>query len=181
MKQNQINRIIKQLTKIFGKKVAMIIAIIILAISFLVGNSNTNNYVIDEKYDVIRVVDGDTIIVKFNGKNERLRFIGINTPESVAEDESRNRPEGHIASDYTKKLLSDKKVGLEFDVQERDKFGRLLAYVYLDGKMVNKTLLEKGYAQVMSIQPNVKYADEMLKLERKARADKSGFWEDGKF
>ena len=112
-----------------------------------------------------RVVDGDTIVVILDGKKEKVRMIGIDTPESVHPDKSRNTPMGKIASKYTKDNLEGKYVALETDVQERDKYGRILAYVYLDDKMFNKTLLEEGLAKLMTIPPNVKYADDFKKIE----------------
>ena len=112
-----------------------------------------------------RVVDGDTIVVIMDGKKEKVRMIGINTPESVHPDKSRNTPMGKIASKYTKDNLEGKYVTLETDVQERDKYGRILAYVYLDDKIFNKTLLEEGLAELMTIPPNVKYADDFKKIE----------------
>lgn len=112
-----------------------------------------------------RVVDGDTIVVLMDGKKEKVRMIGIDTPESVHPDKSRNTPMGKIASKYTKDNLEGKYVTLETDVQERDKYGRVLAYVYLDDKMFNKTLLEEGLAELMTIPPNVKYAEDFKKIE----------------
>jgi micrococcal nuclease len=121
-------------------------------------------------------VDGDTIIVSINGKDERVRLIGVDTPESVHPDAERNIEYGKIASDYSKKRLEGKSVGLEFDVQERDKYGRLLAYVYLDGKMFNRELLEKGHAKIMTYPPNVRYANEFTALQAAARKKKVGVW-----
>ena len=129
-------------------------------------------------YDVVRVVDGDTIVVKYNGVDEKVRLIGIDTPESVHSDESKNTEEGVLVSDYTKKMLTDKKVGLEFDVSKRDKYGRLLAYVYLDGEMYNKILLKEGYARVATYPPNVKYVDEFVKLQKEARENNKGLWQE---
>lgn len=115
-------------------------------------------------YKVIRVVDGDTIVIDYNGIEEKVRLIGVDTPESVHPDSSKNTEAGITASEYTKALLTDKSVSLEFDVQERDTYGRLLAYVYLDGKMVNKTLLEEGYANIATYPPNVKYVDDFTAI-----------------
>ena len=127
-------------------------------------------------YKVTRVVDGDTIKINFNGIEESLRLIGIDTPESVHPDASRNVMEGHIASNYTKTLLEGKNIELEFDAQERDKYGRLLAYVYINGTMVNKLLLKEGYAQVSTYPPNVKYVDEFNQIQRIARENNKGLW-----
>ena len=119
-----------------------------------------------KKYKVIRVVDGDTFVISDNGKEEKVRLIGIDTPESVHPDADRNSAAGITASDYTKSLLTGKSVELEFDVQQRDKYGRLLAYAYVDGYMLNKKLLEDGYAVVSTYPPNVKYVDEFQAVSR---------------
>jgi len=145
------------------------------------GNTEQNAYVDlsdDNLYDVVRVVDGDTIVVNYNGTNEKVRLIGVDTPESVHVDKSKNTEEGVKVSDYTKSQLTGKKVALELDVQERDKYGRILAYVYLDGVMYNKTLLEIGYAKVATYPPNVKYVDEFTKIQEKARENKVGLWQE---
>jgi len=126
--------------------------------------------------EVVRVVDGDTIIVKYNNKDERVRMIGIDTPESVHPNESKNTSEGIKTSEYTKDRLSGKMVEIELDVQERDKYGRILAYVYVDGKMYNKELLELGYAKLATYPPNVRYVDEFTKIQEKARENKMGLW-----
>lgn len=128
------------------------------------------------QYEVLRVVDGDTIVINYNGNAEKVRLIGIDTPESVHPDNSKNTKEGIKTSNYTKQRLAGKTVGIELDVQERDKYGRILAYVYVDGKMYNKELLELGYAKVATYPPNVKYVEEFTKIQEKAREDKVGLW-----
>lgn len=131
-------------------------------------------------YLVERVVDGDTIICDIDGEKVKVRMIGINTPESVAEDESRNCEEGVIASDYTKELLDGEKVFLEYDEEKLDQYDRTLAYVYLsDGEMIESLLLEKGYATTMYREPNTKYADLFSELMKKAKNNKEGFWGTG--
>lgn len=128
-------------------------------------------------YDVVRVVDGDTFVVKYNGKDEKVRLIGVDTPESVHPDEEKNTEFGDKVSNFTKEMLTGKQVDLEFDVEQKDQYGRLLAYVYLDGQMYNKMLLEKGYAQVATYPPNVKYVDDFTAIQKQAREDKVGLWE----
>lgn len=132
----------------------------------------------DRLYIVSKVSDGDTIKIKYNDKMETLRLIGVDTPESVHLDKKKNIPEGKIASDYTKDRLEGKEIKLEFDVQARDKYGRLLAYVYIDGKMYNEELLEKGYARLATYPPNVKYVDNFTKIQSKAIKSKKGFWKN---
>jgi micrococcal nuclease len=134
-----------------------------------------------ETAKVTRVVDGDTLVVNYKGAEEKVRLIGVDTPESVHPDASRNVEEGIIASNFTKDKLEGKEVELEFDVQERDQYGRLLAYVYIDGIMFNKTLLEEGYAQVATYPPNVKYVEEFTEIQRTARENNKGLWNDKAF
>lgn len=123
------------------------------------------------KVSLIRVVDGDTLYVELNGDFTYIRLIGINTPESVHPDSALNTEEGITVSNYTKQiLLSVDSVYLEFDINEYDEYGRVLAYVWLDtntsdiNNMLNAQLLKSGAAQVMTIEPNVKYSTEFSKI-----------------
>ena len=127
-------------------------------------------------YLVKRVVDGDTFVVNFDGTDEKVRLIGVDTPESVHKDKSKNTKEGKIASNYTTEKIQNKQVELEFDVQQRDKYGRILAYVYIDGNMLNKMLLEDGMAKLATYPPNVKYVEDFKKLQAEARKNNVGFW-----
>ena len=139
--------------------------------------------VFDGVYEVVKVIDGDTIIVDIDGEEVRVRLIGVDTPESVSTDESKNTAEGKEASEYTTEQLTGKPVYLEYDEGLTDTYGRTLAYVYLeDGKsMFNKKLLEQGYARVMTVEPNTKYAEEFEKLEAAAEEAGAGFWGTGFF
>lgn len=130
---------------------------------------------------VARVVDGDTL--ELSG-GEKVRLIGVNTPETVKPD-SPPQPYGKEASEFTKKNLEGKRVFLELDVQQRDRYGRILGYVYLrpprnrediERDMFNAVLLREGYAQVMTVPPNVKYADLFVRLQREAKAARRGLW-----
>lgn len=134
---------------------------------------------LDGPYKVKRVVDGDTFIIKVDGKNTRVRMIGIDTPESVAKEERRNTIEGIEASDFTKNLLNDKQVYLEYDSAKYDKYDRILAYVYLEDKetMVNELILSEGMGRVITVEPNVKYIDRFLEIQRHAREKAKGFWD----
>ncbi len=94
----------------------------------------------------------DTIIIDYNGKEERVRLIGVDTPESVHPNAEKNTEFGKTCFlILLKQYLENKYVKIELDVQERDKYGRLLAYVYLDDIMYNKTLLQKGYAKIATL------------------------------
>jgi len=127
---------------------------------------------------VARVVDGDTIRVRIKGREERVRLVGIDTPESV-------KPGTPVqcfalaASARTKALLpKGSAVRLVRDVEERDRYGRLLAYVYRarDDLFVNLALAREGYAVVLTVPPNVAHADEFVAAARDAREHGRGLW-----
>ncbi|MFC1576599.1 thermonuclease family protein, partial [Candidatus Omnitrophota bacterium] len=120
---------------------------------------------------------------------ERVRLVGIDTPESrynekLARDARRSGKDeraivamGQKATRITQSLCGGKRVRLEFDIEKRDRYGRLLAYVYLpDGRMLNAELLREGYAQVYTFQPNVKYVDMFLSLQSQAQQNNQGLW-----
>jgi micrococcal nuclease len=144
---------------------------------------------------ILRVVDGDTAIVSFEFDDgskylkERVRFLGVDTPETVHP----NKPVqyyGKEASEFTKKSLTDKIVWLQTDVGARDRYNRMLAYVWLKEPskkdledeaairkyMFNARLLLDGYAQLMTIQPNSKYSNLFVHFQREAREAKKGLW-----
>lgn len=131
-------------------------------------------------YDVVRTVDGDTIILNIDGKEKTIRLIGVDAPESVHPDRSRNTEDGKIASDWMSEYLSGKQVYLEYDIETVDDYGRTLAYVYLDdgSTMVQDELLRAGYATVMTIRPNTKYEYHFMQLESAAQANKQGIWNE---
>ena len=124
---------------------------------------------------VVRIVDGDTIHVRIGTRIEKVRYIGINTPE-VHHPSRGEEPGGREASELNRRLVTGKHIRLELDVQERDRYGRLLAYVWVGDLMVNAELVRQGYAQVMTIPPNVRYQDLFLKLQRDAREAGRGLW-----
>jgi micrococcal nuclease len=124
---------------------------------------------------VLRVVDGDTVDVELDGRRERVRLIGVDTPEVHGSVEHY----GEEASAFAKERLTGAEVSLELDAEERDRYGRLLAYLWLGDEMFNETLVREGYAQVMTVPPNVKYADRFVTLEREAREAGRGLWGDG--
>lgn len=142
---------------------------------------------------VERVVDGDTAILLFpmEGRkrpwSERIRFIGVNTPETV--DPKRPvQSYGKEASAFTKKELSGRTVWLQTDVGIRDRHKRILGYIWLSKpkdlndeqeireNMFNAILLRDGYAQTMTVQPNSRYVDLFIQIEREAREAKKGLW-----
>ena len=126
---------------------------------------------------VRRVIDGDTVEL---GDGRLVRYIGIDTPElrrkiggQWVEDPE---PFGQTARDANARLVEGKTVRLEYDVETHDRYGRLLAYVYADGQMVNSTLLAQGDAQLLTIPPNVKHVEEFRRLVKEARDAKRGLW-----
>ena len=125
---------------------------------------------------VANVVDGDTIDVVIDGRQQRVRYIGIDTPETVHPIRG-EEPYGREASARNRQLVDRRTVYLEKDVSETDRYGRLLRYVWLDeSTMVNAVLVAEGYAQVSTYPPDVKYADRFLELQRAARAEGRGLW-----
>jgi micrococcal nuclease len=124
---------------------------------------------------VVRIVDGDTIHVQIGGRREKVRYIGINTPE-VHHPTKGAEPGGREASEQNRALVTGKRIRLELDVQDRDRYGRLLAYVWVGDVMINAELVRRGYAQVMTIPPNVRYQALFLKLQRDAREAGRGLW-----
>ena len=124
---------------------------------------------------VVRVVDGDTIHVRIGARVEKVRYIGVNTPE-VHHPTKGEEPGGREAAEVNRRLVEGQAARLELDVQERDRYGRLLAYVWIGDLMINAELVRLGYAQVMTIPPNVRYQEVFLKLQREAREAGRGLW-----
>jgi micrococcal nuclease len=124
---------------------------------------------------VVRVVDGDTIHVRVGDRVEKVRYIGVNTPE-VHHPRKGEEPGGRQALAVNRTLVERRTVRLETDVQSRDRYGRLLAYVWVGDVMVNAELLRRGYAQVMTVPPNVRHQDLFVKLQRDARESERGLW-----
>jgi len=124
---------------------------------------------------VVRVVDGDTIAVAMDGVEYRVRYIGINTPETV---DPRKPVEcyGREGSQRNRELVEGQTVELEKDVSETDQYDRLLRYVWLNGDMVNAILVREGYALASTYPPDVKYQELFLDLEREAREAGRGLW-----
>ena len=124
---------------------------------------------------VTRVIDDDTIEVSIDGALYRVRYIGIDTPETVAPD----RPVGCYgpeASAANKALVEGKEVTLEKDVSEVDQYGRLLRYVYVGSTFVNAELVQQGYAHAYTYPPDVKYNAYLLSLQQEARSAHRGLW-----
>lgn len=149
--------------------------IVLVATDSAIQSTNKNL----EKVTVLRVMDGDTIeIQNASGAAKKLRYIGINTPETV---DPRRSPQcfGQQASARNKELVANKEVYLEKDVSEVDRYGRLLRYIYLDevGSIsVNEQLILEGFAVASKYPPDVKYQEKFAKAEVEARANQKGLW-----
>lgn len=168
------------------KKLIMLLLIASIGLGLAGINKNLSNSPEEttyEKANVVRVVDGDTIIVTTDGDEERVRMIGIDTPESVASEEylkksgKKNTKAGKEASNYTKSILKKGSVVyLEKDKSNKDAYDRLLRYVWIEKpdkinkksikeKMVNGILVSKGYAKAKEYKPNTKYSKIFKSLE----------------
>ncbi len=162
---------ISQIKKI--PKPALIIIIIIIAYNIISTEKPPENFENMKKTVVERVVDGDTIIIS---GGERIRMIGINTPESVKEA-GEVEHFGIEASKYTKDKLEGKTIYIEKDVSDRDDYGRLLRYIYLeDGTFYNEKIVKEGYAFAGTYPPDVKYNEILHDAEDYARENNLGLW-----
>ena len=174
-----------------GPKKAIIIIIIGVIAYFFGGESvfNVGNDSGDQDFVqalIVRAVDGDTAVVKIDGQEKRVRFLGVDTPETVHP----NKPVqfyGKEASSFTKESLNGRRVWLEYDSNPQDRYGRHLAYIWLNNpktinestireNMFNARLLLGGYAKVMIIKPNRRYETEFSKFQEEARNKKLGVW-----
>lgn len=125
------------------------------------------------------VIDGDTIAVEINGEEERVRYIGVNTPED-------DEPCYFEAREANAALVEGRTVRLVADEEDLDRFGRMLRYVYVEDVFVNARLVEQGWAEVVSYPPNTLYFDLLRSLEREAAADElgchpTGIFDDGSY
>jgi micrococcal nuclease len=159
--------------RFYYTKIAFIIFLITVITSPLYADSG-NSYVVTD------VNDGDTISIKvesfagFPLKIERIRLIGIDAPEL------RQEPWGRKAKRHLKKLISESGwvVKVEFDVERRDQYGRLLGYLWSNknGSLINERMIEEGYAVLYTIQPNVRYVDRFVEAQKRAQSQALGIW-----
>ncbi len=156
---------------------------------------------IEGPYEMVRVTDGDTLVLKIGRKEEKVRLIGVDTPEKYSSDklerdletsglsEEEMKRLGEQASNETTEFLKNKLLYLELDTSERDRYGRLLVYVYYSDsqgtwvfdkqtfKQLNFELVKSGWADALTVPPNVKYAEIYVSASQEARAKKLGMWE----
>ncbi|MGE5582361.1 MAG: thermonuclease family protein [Bacillota bacterium] len=160
---------------ILTRIITLFISVLLITTPFVSAAYNSESWPVPpnlREYTVTRVIDGDTIELEQLGK---VRYIGVNTPE-LHHPIKGVEPYGFEAAIANKKLVLGKKVKLEYDVGRRDKYGRILAYVYVGSIFVNAYLVQAGFAQIMTIPPNVKYATLFRQLQREAQAANRGLW-----
>jgi len=150
----------------------MIISMLLLLTSPVLANAG--------QYKIIRIVDGDTIVIEYDGKYEKVRMLCVNTPESVHSDAKQNIPMGKVASKYTQKKLTGKYVNLEFEIDRlRGHYGRLLAYVFVDGQNLNLDLVRQGLSPYYTkYGKSQKYDSKFRAAEKQARKEKLNIWGD---
>lgn len=129
------------------------------------------------EYRVAKVIDGDTIDILYKGRKERIRILCVNTPESVHPDRYKNSYMGWKASRFTKSRLSGKKAGLEFEKRKRGNYGRLLAYVIVDGENFNLELIRQGWSQYYTkYGASKKYHIRFKEAETSAKKEQLNIW-----
>jgi micrococcal nuclease len=165
-----------------------LIIVIVIILSLLIGtylqsrltnwlNSAKKEAVVNvessrQKIKIIRIVDGDMVEIE---TGEKVRYIGMDTPETKHPIKT-VQCFGVEASEKNRQLVEGKIVEMEKDVSNTDKYGRLLRYIWLDGKMINEVLVTEGFARVLTYPPDVKYKDVFLAAEKQARELKKGLW-----
>jgi micrococcal nuclease len=155
-----------------------LIAVSLLSVQIVAPVASAQTQVIElppgEDATVTRVIDGDTVEVRIANERFSLRYIGVDSAEI------NRKPLQCFAKEaqaFNRQLVLNKPVRLEKDINETDKFGRLLRYVYLqDGRMVNAELVKSGYAQAITYPPDVKYAEQFAALQTQARETGAGLW-----
>ncbi|WP_285907702.1 thermonuclease family protein [Pseudodesulfovibrio pelocollis] len=125
-----------------------------------------------EAVRLVRVIDGDSLVVELAGRREEVRLIGIDAPEG--RQEFGNRARNHVVA-----LCRGQALRLEFDEERRDRYGRLLAYVFVGERMLNEELVRAGLALVLPIRPNTAHAGRLARAEAEAREAGQGFWAQG--
>lgn len=132
----------------------------------------------NETFRVTRVVDGDTIEVSAGSTRVKVRYIGIDTPETV-DPRKPVQCFGKEAAAENRKLVENKAIRMEKDISETDKYGRLLRYVFVDNLFVNDYLARQGFAHASTYPPDVKYQEQFRQAEKEARENQRGLWAKG--
>jgi micrococcal nuclease len=157
--------------------IAVLVALAVAGGRALPGDDQDRSSASPADAVVTRVVDGDTIHVSVGGHDEAVRYIGMDTPETKKPG-SPIECFGKAASAENERLVTGRHVRLVYDAERRDRYGRLLAYVYRrpDGLFVNAELVRRGFATLLTIPPNVAHAELFRRLQRTARESNRGLW-----
>lgn len=148
--------------------IGLVLLFIVLLSCGRLGTTRTGPF--GDRARVIRIVDGDTIVVTINGRSETVRYVGIDTPE-------RGQPGYRAATEANRDLVGGQSIYLRRDISERDAFGRLLRYIYLeDGTLVNRELIAQGWAQPVEYPPDTRHAAEFRRAAQTAAQEGLGFW-----
>jgi len=169
--------VLSDLTRPSIASVALLIFVVILLLQLGEKDAGEGDEAAPTTFtaEVTRVVDGDTVEADIDGREEDVRYIGVDTPESVKPD-SPVECYGPEAADFNRRLVEGKTVRMELGAEQRDQYGRVLAYVRLGDTFVNAELLRRGYATTLTIPPNDQYAGQFDRLEREAAAEGRGLW-----
>jgi micrococcal nuclease len=157
-----------------GSAVLVVVVVLVVLRPWEVGPDEATGPASAVAY-VSRVVDGDTIEVRLGGHEEDVRYIGVDTPETVKPD-TPVQCFGHRASAFDHRLVEHRRVRLVFGVERRDVYGRLLAYVHIGPHFVNAILVRRGLARSLTIPPNDRYAPLFHRLELGAARAGRGLW-----
>lgn len=152
---------------------------IIVAVFYLINEnkSPTAEKTTGSLVSVTSISDGDTVTLKIGKREEKVRLIGIDAPELA------QKPWGDKSKEFLQSIISSSgwKVSIEYDIERRDKYGRLLAYLRTpNGNLINREILENGYAMLFTVPPNVKYVNELTTAQYEARKKKLGIWSSDK-
>lgn len=165
-------------------RIRYVVSLVALGLTLLVVNfskqinSTYQSYgKFQHKYTVRYAIDGDTVELS-NG--DKVRYIGIDTPEIRERKGSewiyKPMPYSEEARKFNKMLVEGKSVRLEYDVQKKDKYNRILAYVYMGDKMANMEMVKQGFAMIYTYPPNVRYVQRFIEAQKEARDNKRGLW-----
>jgi micrococcal nuclease len=159
-----------------GKDPIIVLVFIILALGFYFFSAREERQGEEKWVRVEEVIDGDTIIID-DGRDSQVRYLGIDTPE-IAIQGSPGDPLAEEAKIFNERLVEGKRVRLELDQDKYDRYGRLLAHVFVGGIHVNKEMLRNGYGLPLVIEPNKKYSELMYSAAEEAKSQRKGVWRD---
>lgn len=173
-------RLKNKISKLLFGALGLVIASIITISSDIVNKEDSTIVIENTNSDTIKLskcVDGDTAYFMVNGEEEKVRFLAVDAPETVKSGTPVQSYEKE-ASEYTcKSLMSAANINFDYeDTNKTDKYNRLLAWVFIDGKLLQGELVAKGYAQIKYEKKNYKYIDELYAIQEVAKENKVGIW-----